>query len=270
MRFFNAAAILAGAFLLSVAATAGDDSWTVLQATGQTWIQKGDRTTPVSLGGNTSLAAGDILRTQANARVLLRRGQETMIVGPNTVMSVPAESDRLRTTIIQWQGAIQFDVEKRNVQHFEVKTPFLAAVVKGTNFTVVAAESRDSVTVNRGQVQVRDRRTGKTTNVIAGQSATVSTEGLQVSHPADRAAASPATNQTEASLLGSVGVSASVGSQGVSAGIGGDNGVSVGVSGTNGISASVGGPGGIGVGIGGGNGIGVGIGGVSIGIGGGR
>ena len=51
-------------------------------------------------------------------------------------------------------GEIEFDVEKRHVKHFAVKTPFLAAVVKGTHFVVRAGADGDSVAVERGIVEV--------------------------------------------------------------------------------------------------------------------
>ena len=71
--------------------------------------------------------------TGGNGRVLLIRGQETILVAPNSVISVPAEKkDGMQTTILQQAGSIVLEVEKQNVQHFEVETPYLAAVVKGT------------------------------------------------------------------------------------------------------------------------------------------
>lgn len=43
-----------------------------------------------------------------------------------------------------------------NVQHFAVQTPFLAAVVKGTKFTVVSSKTGAEVAVQRGNVEVED------------------------------------------------------------------------------------------------------------------
>ena len=58
-------------------------------------------------------------------------------------------------TIVQQAGSILLDVEKRNVKHFEVETPYLAAVVKGTKFTVTSGDEGASVKVTRGSVQKR-------------------------------------------------------------------------------------------------------------------
>ena len=51
------------------------------------------------------------------------------------MIGLPLEkTDGLSTTIQQRAGSILLEVEKRNVTHFEVETPYLAAVVKGTQF----------------------------------------------------------------------------------------------------------------------------------------
>ena len=80
---------------------------------------------------------GDTIRTGRNGRVLLVRGEETILISPNSVIGLPTEKkDGLATTILQQAGSILLEVEKRNVKHFEVETPYLAAVVKGTQFRV--------------------------------------------------------------------------------------------------------------------------------------
>ena len=90
---------------------------------------------PVSLGKDEVLKPGDNIRTGRNGRVLLVRGEETILISPNSVIGLPAEKkEGLSTTIVQQAGSILLEVEKRNVKHFEVETPYLAAVVKGTQF----------------------------------------------------------------------------------------------------------------------------------------
>jgi hypothetical protein len=83
----------------------------------------------------------------------------------------------LSTTILQQAGTILLDVEKRNVQHFEVATPYLAAVVKGTQFRVTVSSTGGQVDVLRGQVQVVDYKSGQNAIVNRDQIARVSTQG---------------------------------------------------------------------------------------------
>ena len=75
------------------------------------------------------------------------------------------------------QGTLTVEAEVRNVQHFAVKTAYLAAVVKGTRFTVTAKRSGGSVEVFRGQVSVEDKLNAETVLILAGQKATVAKSG---------------------------------------------------------------------------------------------
>jgi FecR protein len=89
------------------------------------------------------------------------------------VIGLPTEKkDGMSTTILQQAGSILLEVEKRNVKHFEVETPYLAAVVKGTHFSVTVNAASTSVNVERGQVEVSDFKTGQIAQILPGQTAT--------------------------------------------------------------------------------------------------
>ena len=91
----------------------------------------------------------------------------------------------LLTTIIQRAGSIVLEVEKRNVKHFEVETPLLAALVKGTRFRVTIEKNNSYVDVLTGEVEVSDFRSGQYVLVEPGQTAEVSAQqsGLSLSGP---------------------------------------------------------------------------------------
>ncbi len=103
---------------------------------------------------------------------MLVRGKEVMVVGPNTVVTVPPDRQGT-TTILQRAGEIVFDVDKRNVKHFAVETPYLAALVKGTRFTVQIFSDGAVVSVDRGLVEVTGLVTGETVDIPRGQRATI-------------------------------------------------------------------------------------------------
>lgn len=160
---FWLAAAAAWFCICGLPAAAQDNIWTVAKSSGEAWV--GSASHPASLTQKTELRPGDSIQTGRNGRVLLVRGQETILVSPNSAISLPDAGRSGLSTVIQQAGTIMLDVEKRNVQHFEVETPYLAAVVKGTRFRVSVSGGQTKVDVVRGQVQVTDFRSGDYTLV---------------------------------------------------------------------------------------------------------
>ena len=157
-------------------AIAQDAAWRVSKVSGDVSVTSS--ITPVALTDGASLKPGDSIRTGKNGRVLLTRGQETILVSPNSALGIPRDkTDGMSTTIVQQAGSILLDVEKRNVKHFEVETPYLAAVVKGTQFRVTVNDSSANVDVVRGQVEVVDLKSGQYALVQQNQVAGVSAQG---------------------------------------------------------------------------------------------
>src|SRR4051794_13752020 len=155
-------------------AYAQDASWRVAKSSGDVWLTT-TGAQQVALGSETMVTPGGNIRTGRNGRVLLTRGAERILISPNSEIGIPLEKKgELATTITQQAGTIVLDVEKRNVQHFEVETPYLAAVVKGTQFRVSVDKGTSRVAVLRGQVQVSDFKSGENVLVLPGQMARTS------------------------------------------------------------------------------------------------
>ena len=172
-RILTMALVLAA----SSACAADDGVWSVSKSSGEVWIAT-TGVEQVSLKQEEVLKPGDTIRTGRNGRVLLVRGEETILISPNSVIGLPTEKqDGLSTTIVQQAGSILLEVEKRNVKHFEVETPYLAAVVKGTQFSVTISAASTSVDVRRGQVEVSDFKSGQIAQVMPGQVATAFAHG---------------------------------------------------------------------------------------------
>ena len=171
----TALVLLLAASACTVAAE--NDVWSVSKSSGEVWIAT-DQAKQVSLKQDETLKPGDTIQTGRNGRVLLVRGEETILISPNSVVGLPLEKkDGLSTTITQQAGSILLDVEKRNVKHFEVETPYLAAVVKGTQFSVTVSATGTRVDVRRGQVEVSDFKSGQIAQVMPGQIVTSFTHG---------------------------------------------------------------------------------------------
>jgi hypothetical protein len=154
-----------------------DAAWRVSKLSGEVSVttSAGQKT---ALANGATLNPGDTVSTGQNGRVLLVRGEETMLVSPNSVIGIPVGKRAGMTTIIHQAGSILLEVEKRNVKHFEVETPYLAAVVKGTKFLVTVANGQSSVEVVNGQVEVTDFKSGQFALVQPNQAARVLAEGV--------------------------------------------------------------------------------------------
>lgn len=116
-----------------------------------------------------------VIRTLANGRVEFQRDAEVISLAPQTQVQIVDKSGRRFTTVKQHFGVVEIEAEVQNVQHFAVETPFLAAVVKGTRFTVRSGKNWSKVDVRRGHVAVESEVTHSTTLIAKGQSATAST-----------------------------------------------------------------------------------------------
>jgi hypothetical protein len=154
------------------------DAWRISKSSGDVTIMT-EGFQPVALTTGMNLEPGSSIRTGQNGRVLLMRGNETILISANSAISFPRSSkpNGLSTTILQQAGSILLEVEKRAVNHFAVETPQLSAVVKGTRFHVTMSGNETRVGVFRGQVEVTDFVSGQHALVNAGQNATVSVQG---------------------------------------------------------------------------------------------
>ena len=272
MRSLSLVPLYAALLLLGFISAAQAADWRVAQMSGNVFLQhRGVQLASLARGG--LLKGGSVVVTDRNGRAKLVRGDQTMIVSPNSMVTLPGSRGG-STKIIEGVGLVEYDVDHRKVRHFSVETPFLAAVVKGTRFKVKVSRSGASVAVLRGMVEVTNLRSGERANILAGQMAFVnSSKGITIRGkgtiqkiipgPVREALVAPPTGSSIDAALG--GISASVGKGGVSASVDA-SGVSAGVG--SGVSAGVG-SGGVSVGVGGVS-VGVGGGGVSVGGLGGR
>src|SRR6516164_7104641 len=109
MRCALMAALVLGA--ASVASAADDGVWSVSKSSGEVWLATSGAQ-QVSLNQEETLKPGDTIRTGRNGRVLLVRGEETILISPNSVVGVPAEKKvGLSTTIVQQAGSILLSAE---------------------------------------------------------------------------------------------------------------------------------------------------------------
>ncbi len=135
---------------------------------------------PIALTEGDVFAIGDWIETGPDGRAVLRRGEETIVVAPNSRIGLPTDNTGpFATRILQTLGTILLTVEKKAQQHFEVQTPYLTAVVKGTTFTVGIQDGHSVVHVVEGLVEVKNLASGHSALVRPGQTGSVSRGGAR-------------------------------------------------------------------------------------------
>ena len=150
------------------------------------------------------LARGDVvpdaraIRSSSNGRVEFQRGQETVDLGPGTEIQIHDRPGQQYTVVSESIGTVSVEADVRNVNHFEVDTPFLAAVVKGTVFEVTTGAASATVSVSRGRVAVSDASHHEAL-VAAGQIIRESGNQLVLSGRPTGAASTATEDQPDAS-----------------------------------------------------------------------
>ncbi len=145
--------LIIGALLSSSAAYAGAPGWQVSEISGNVTVA---RKGVVKIAQRqTKLAAGDVIKTGPKGRAILLRGGEYLVVSPASHIEIaePAKSGKV-TQIIEYLGNVLFRIDKKETPHFGVKTPYMAAVVKGTTFSVSVSQEGTAVQVTEGAVEV--------------------------------------------------------------------------------------------------------------------
>jgi hypothetical protein len=100
----------------------------------------------------------------------LKQGTTLVSVGPDTVLDFPApERDVSFDRIVQSQGNAFYDVGKRESRKLRVETPYLVAVIKGTQFSVSVQNDSTSISLVEGSLEILSADGGATVNLEAGE-----------------------------------------------------------------------------------------------------
>lgn len=162
----------------AVAADAAAGAWSAEEVAGTVLVRTAGQATAnwQPLTTATPIDAESEVATGADGRALLANGSDRIRLAPNSHITLPAVSADFLTLIRQHIGRVLFDVAPRTEGRFEVEAPYLAVLVKGTDFIVDANYIENSVTVLQGDVQTRRSRgadTDQGTDVGGGESANI-------------------------------------------------------------------------------------------------
>ncbi|HKI81146.1 MAG TPA: FecR family protein, partial [Pseudodesulfovibrio sp.] len=146
-------------FLLGIsAAHAGGahQTWTVVEASGTVHIKS-------AAGADLGARAGTRLHTPfkivtgAKGRAVISHGQDRVTVGPDsrsTVAQPTPSKTGLVTRIKEMLGSVLYHVQHRPHGDFQVDTPYLVSVVKGTTFNVHVTPDASTVALVEGKLWV--------------------------------------------------------------------------------------------------------------------
>src|SRR3569833_701231 len=163
---------LAAAILMGTPSATFADDWTASKLFGNVLQLVDGQWQPVARGD--LVPDGRVIRTVGFGRATFTRGNATVDVGATTQVQIFDEKrQKPFTTVKQYFGTVSVEAQVEEVQHFAVQTPYLAAVVKGTRFTVNSGQTGASVAVQRGHVAVKDKHDHTHVLLEVGQSAKV-------------------------------------------------------------------------------------------------
>ena len=154
--------------LLTAPAMAKDGSaWVVTQKSGDVRVVR-PGAQPASVQLRAVLSPGDVVATGANGRAVLTHEDDYVVVSPGSRLALPKDQQRNGfTRLLQQAGTMLYKVKHTGIPHFSVDTPMLAAVVKGTTFSVVVDDQRAAVQVTEGIVEV-SATTGQARRLVEG------------------------------------------------------------------------------------------------------
>lgn len=144
------ALLLAGS---SSEALAQSAQWTLSEASGDVTVARG--TVRVKATRGMVLGIGEAVVTGANGRAVLVHAKDFVTVAANSRVRLPQEAKAAALTrFFQDMGNAIFRIQKLGKPHFAVDTPYLAAVVKGTTFSITVGPRDTSLQVTEGVVEV--------------------------------------------------------------------------------------------------------------------
>ena len=156
---------------LASPALADSGSWTLVESDGVVRVMVPGSAIAKARPG-MELPTGTLVTTGKDATATLERDAQRIGIAPESRLTLSASSGEM-TLIRQDAGAAAYEVDRRKAKHFRVDTALIAAVVKGTVFTVSAGPDADSVHVSNGLVEVRSQADGRAVDVNPGEIASV-------------------------------------------------------------------------------------------------
>jgi hypothetical protein len=168
--------------VLAQPSTPGQD-WSIVEVTGLVTIQdvSGRDVTPLRPG--LRLSSPLTVETGSDGRLVLAHGQDRVTVSPGAHFEIPlarAGGTGIVTWVKQTLGSLLYQVEHRTSGGFEVETPYLVSVVKGTTFNILVTSDASTVALIEGRLWVHTPDGKSELTLEPGQAAIKSAHGDKI------------------------------------------------------------------------------------------
>lgn len=138
---------------LCASAASAEPGWRLSEVSGDVRVISNGSVRPATRGA--LLASGSTVVAGALSKAVIVRSKDVVVVSANSrIRLIPPEQQKGFFQVISEFGTSLFTIEHKKQPHFGVQTPYLAAVVKGTVFSVTVTASGASVQVTQGAVDV--------------------------------------------------------------------------------------------------------------------
>lgn len=160
-------ALLLSAVALSETTTSAELK--VERTLGAVKLRMQDKWQSPTAGMTVSLPA--VVSTGDDGSLKMRQGDTTISVAANTALEffADAAAGSVLQRVVQDKGSAFYDVAPRESNRLRVETPYLVAVIKGTEFDVTIADETTSISLFEGRLQIEAEDIGEVVQLLAGQ-----------------------------------------------------------------------------------------------------
>ena len=178
------------------------DDLTVVESTGAVKIKLANRWQSPETGMIVSLPA--TVSTGADGSIKLRQDATTISIAANTAIELleGTEPGVPLQRVVQEKGSAFYDITPRGTSRLRVETPWLVAVIKGTQFNVTVASESSTVALFEGRLEIEAPDVGDVVALRAGQIAKrhrddpgITVVSMETSEPVSRSDELPADDK---------------------------------------------------------------------------
>jgi hypothetical protein len=141
----------------------------VEQISGEVDVKSSGATRSVDIGSDIELPS--LITTGSDGNLSLRQNRTGVVIAPESEVEIPATAGdgQLIARMIQHRGQAFYDVEPRPIEKLRIETPFMVAVVKGTQFSVAIGEEQTTISLFEGLLELRSIDDQQVIEISAGE-----------------------------------------------------------------------------------------------------